>query len=203
ARLDAARLDAARPATAEPPGDPGALEPIVVPTDIDGVRRTVASSLLAVPGVADVEAVVVLAGPGMNAMNAGLLLAGTDVATALGCPVHVGAMVEADDGGTRVEIDRDQVAALPGYPDVLARVALEHLASLELAAAADTLRRGGQRLAPLAARAERIRDAFIGDFPGPVAVRRAEVARRIELIKVLTGKHTDDGHRDGARRHTG
>ncbi|WP_322762695.1 hypothetical protein [Frankia sp. Cr2] len=180
--------------------DPGALEPIVVPMDIAGVRASVASSLLTVPGVADVEAVVVLAGPGANPMNAGLLLAGTDVATAVGCPVYVGAMVEAGGGGTRIEIDGGQVAALPGYPDVLARVALEHLTNLELTAAADTLRRGGQRLEPLAARAEEIRDAFIGGFSGTVAEKRAEVARRIELIKVLTRERAGGGRRNGGNK---
>ena len=177
-----------------PADDPGILAPVVVPLAIAEARRTIATALCSVDGVCDVEAVVLLAGPGANAMNAGLLLAGTDVATEIGCPVHVGAMVERPGGGTEIRLDASQVIALPGYPDVLARVALEHLADLELTAAADTLRRAGRRLEPLARAAEALQEAFIGPCPDSAQGRRgAEAARRIELVKVLLTKRLHDG----------
>ncbi|EFC81112.1 hypothetical protein [Parafrankia sp. EUN1f] len=168
------------------------LEPIRVPLNVAGAREAITAGLRAVPGVLDVEAVAVLAGPGAKPMNTGLLLAGTDAATAVGCPVYVGAMAhDRQKDRTTIELGGSQVAALPGYPDLLARVALEHLADLELTAAAVTLRRGGRRLEPLARIADDLRGQFVRPRSGmSETAARADVACRIELIKILVDSPT-------------
>ncbi|MBL7487460.1 hypothetical protein I6A60_05945 [Frankia sp. AgB1.9] len=159
---------------------------VEVPLTISTARDLVRDALLAETSIFNVEAVLVLAGPGANQMNLGLLLAATDVAVTIGSPVYVGELVPAGDGRTAIRLAASQVAALPGYPHLLAGVAREHLADLEVSAAADLLRRGGRRLAPVAALAEELRRAFVDVHRGVVGVDApAEVARRIELIRAL------------------
>ncbi|WP_261553704.1 hypothetical protein [Frankia tisae] len=174
---------------AAPVDDPAALEPVIVPETIAGVRAEVVRSFGELPGRAALDAIVVFTGPGRMDMNVGLLLAASQLAAEVGCPVYVGALVMRDGAtsgatSTETEVFPDQVATLPGYPGLLARVALGHLVDLELGAAAETLRRGGLLLRGLAERAAAIESAFTGER-APDLAASTDVARRIELVKVL------------------
>ncbi|WP_239382506.1 hypothetical protein, partial [Frankia sp. CIT1] len=157
---------------------------IRVPSNTSAIRDTLADEFRRIEGVYNLEAIVVLAGPGTNPMNAGTLLAATDLAAETGCPLYIGGMRPNGHGGTEIDLFDNQVAAFPGYTEILASVAVAHLLDLEFTAAAETLRRAGTRLAALAKRADILRDAMLQKCP-PHEKPGAETARRIEIAKVL------------------
>ncbi len=168
------------------PGSADWPDTVEVPLNISTARDLIREALLAETGTFNSEAVLVLAAPGSNQMNIGLLLAATDVAVMIGSPVYLGQMVLTDGGKTGIRLAANQVAALPGYPHLLAEAAREHLADLEVSAAAEVLGRGGRRLAPFAAMAEALRRAFVDVERRAVdADLPAEVSRRIELIRTV------------------